>query len=181
MQRVGARQSPQHTRLRCQMRPASVTPLQRLWQAAPRQHGRAVAAGKRIACSHAVYCLHGKRAGVPATASSCALERQTAARAQGHHQALGRWPLRPERPQCLRYSVHAVDTVGAGDAFASGYGAAVLAGHSLADALQWGNACGAYLASQAGVLGALPSAERLRAMLSQPGVPIPALLLLANA
>jgi ribokinase len=77
-------------------------------------------------------------------------------------------------------SVYSVDTVGAGDAFASGYCAAVLAEHSLAYALQWGNACGAYLASQAGVLGALPSAGKLRAMLSQPGVPIPALLLLAN-
>jgi ribokinase len=75
-------------------------------------------------------------------------------------------------------SVHAVDTVGAGDAFASGYCAAVLTGRSLADALQWGNACGAYLASQAGVLGALPSAAKLSEMLSQPGLPIPALVLL---
>jgi ribokinase len=78
-------------------------------------------------------------------------------------------------------SVQAVDTVGAGDAFASGYCAAVLARRSLAEALVWGNACGAYLASQAGVLGALPGAEKLRAMLSQSGLPIPALLLLANA
>jgi ribokinase len=72
--------------------------------------------------------------------------------------------------------VQAVDTVGAGDAFASGYCAAVLAGRSLADALQWGNACGAYLASQPGVLGALPNAETLSAILSQPSLPAAALL-----
>jgi ribokinase len=77
-------------------------------------------------------------------------------------------------------SVQAVDTVGAGDAFASGYCAAVLGGRGLADALQWGNACGAYVASQTGVLGALPNAEKLSAMLCQPGLPVPALLLLAN-
>ncbi len=77
-------------------------------------------------------------------------------------------------------SVQAVDTVGAGDAFASGYCAAVLARRSLADALQWGNACGAHVATQAGVLGALPNAERLSAMLGQPGLPIPVLLLLAD-
>jgi ribokinase len=77
-------------------------------------------------------------------------------------------------------SVQAVDTVGAGDAFASGYCAAVLAGRSLADALQWGNACGAYLASQAGVLGALPDELKLNAMLSQPDLPMPARLPLAQ-
>ena len=77
-------------------------------------------------------------------------------------------------------SVQAVDTVGAGDAFASGYCAAVLAGRSVAQALQWGNACGAYLASQAGVLEALPGAAKLRAMLSQPGLLTPTLLSLAQ-
>ncbi len=76
--------------------------------------------------------------------------------------------------------VQVVDTVGAGDAFASGYCAAVLAGCSLADALQWGNACGAYLASQAGVLGALPDGLKLNAMLSQPDLPKPARLALAH-
>lgn len=76
--------------------------------------------------------------------------------------------------------VAAVDTVGAGDAFASGYCTAVLAGLSLAQALQWGNACGAHVASQAGVLGALPSAEQLQAMRSQPGLPAPTKLVLAS-
>jgi ribokinase len=72
--------------------------------------------------------------------------------------------------------VQAVDTVGAGDAFASGYCAAVLAGRSVADALVWGNACGAYLASQSGVLEALPDAQRLRTLLDQPGLPTPSVL-----
>lgn len=72
--------------------------------------------------------------------------------------------------------VQAVDTVGAGDAFASGYCAAVLAGCGLADALQWGNACGAHVASQAGVLEALPGAEKLQTMLGQAGVAVPSML-----
>jgi ribokinase len=59
----------------------------------------------------------------------------------------------------------AVDTVGAGDAFASGYCAAKLAGKELAEALRWGNVCGGYLASQAGVLGALPNAAMLSTLL----------------
>jgi ribokinase len=68
-------------------------------------------------------------------------------------------------------TVQAVDTVGAGDAFASGYCAAVLAQRSLADALQWGNACGAHLASLSGVLGALPDAATLHKLLQQAGLP----------
>ncbi len=63
-------------------------------------------------------------------------------------------------------AVHAVDTVGAGDAFASGYCAAVLAGHSVLDALRWGNACGAHVASKAGVLDALPGADMLARVLA---------------
>jgi ribokinase len=77
-------------------------------------------------------------------------------------------------------SVLAVDTVGAGDAFASGYCAAVLAGASLANALVWGNACGAYLASQAGVLDALPDEKRLHALLAVPDLPHAVVLQLAT-
>ncbi len=61
--------------------------------------------------------------------------------------------------------ITAVDTVGAGDAFASGYCAAVLAGHGLQEALTWGNACGAHVASLAGVLDALPTAQVLHQQL----------------
>jgi ribokinase len=67
--------------------------------------------------------------------------------------------------------VHVVDTVGAGDAFASGYCSAMLAGHSLAQALVWGNLCGAHVASRAGVLQALPDAAQLQILLAHPQVP----------
>jgi ribokinase len=63
--------------------------------------------------------------------------------------------------------IDAVDTVGAGDAFASGYCAASLAGHDLPLSLRWGNVCGAYLASQPGVLGALPNSALLSELLGQ--------------
>ena len=65
--------------------------------------------------------------------------------------------------------VRAVDTVGAGDAFASGYCAAVLAGEPLPAALLWGNLCGAHVARQRGVLQALPGPARLRARLQRAG------------
>lgn len=65
-------------------------------------------------------------------------------------------------------AIKAVDTVGAGDAFASGYCAAVLAGHDLPTALSWGNACGAHVAAQSGVLDALPDAKCLQALLQAP-------------
>jgi ribokinase len=70
-------------------------------------------------------------------------------------------------------AVQTIDSVGAGDAFASGYCAALLVGRNLPEALQWGNACGAHLASQAGVLGALPGADTLHPILQKPGLPKP--------
>ncbi len=68
-------------------------------------------------------------------------------------------------------AITAVDTVGAGDAFASAYCSAVLAGHSLAEALRWGNAGGAQVASRAGVLDALPDATGLAQQLASGAVP----------
>lgn len=62
--------------------------------------------------------------------------------------------------------IRAVDTVGAGDAFASGYCAATLEGLSLPQAMRWGNACGAHLAAQAGVLDALPRRAELDRLLA---------------
>ena len=61
--------------------------------------------------------------------------------------------------------VRTVDTVGAGDAFASGYCRAVLAGQSLPDALAWGNLCGGHVAARRGALTALPQAEELASWL----------------
>ena len=62
-------------------------------------------------------------------------------------------------------TIDPVDTVGAGDAFASGYLRATLRGEPLPGALVWGNRCGAHVAAQAGVLGALPDARQLAALL----------------
>lgn len=59
-------------------------------------------------------------------------------------------------------AIEVVDTLGAGDGFASGYCAAVLAGQPLAEALAWGNLCGAQVASRHGVLQALPGVDWLR-------------------
>lgn len=58
-------------------------------------------------------------------------------------------------------SVEALDSVGAGDAFAAGYCAALLKGMPLPAALQQASICGAYMVSQRGVVNALPTVEQL--------------------
>ncbi len=54
------------------------------------------------------------------------------------------------------FPIEAVDSVGAGDAFASGFCIALCRGAPLAQALQAGNACGALVTSRLGVLDVLP-------------------------
>lgn len=66
-----------------------------------------------------------------------------------------------ERVQAPGFAVDAVDTVGCGDAFSSALCVALAHGHSMAQALRQANACGALLASQAGVLNALPKHDAL--------------------
>lgn len=63
------------------------------------------------------------------------------------------------------FPVRAVDTIGAGDAFLGGVLAALARGLSLAAGLRWGAACGALVASRAGVLDALPDQAALAAFL----------------
>lgn len=58
------------------------------------------------------------------------------------------------------------DTIGAGDAFASGFCVALLKHLSLSQALHYGNACGAIVASQHGVLEALQSVDLVEAFLA---------------
>lgn len=66
-------------------------------------------------------------------------------------------------------AVHAVDTVGAGDAFAAGFVAMWIAClnagqsalQSCQEALEQGQICGAHMASTRGVLGALPTAAQM--------------------
>jgi ribokinase len=82
--------------------------------------------------------------------------------------------LAPSTAACWYAPAHtitATDTVGAGDAFASGYCAALMAGHAVPTALQWGNACGAQVASCVGVLDALPGADTLQQWLAQADAP----------
>lgn len=57
--------------------------------------------------------------------------------------------------------VQALDTVGAGDAFAAGYAAALLEQLPFGEALQRASACAAYMVSRCGVLDALPTPEQL--------------------
>jgi ribokinase len=64
------------------------------------------------------------------------------------------------------FEVTAVDTVGAGDAFASALCVALAQGMPLSQALRYGNACGARMASHFGVLDALPSQAALQAFMA---------------
>jgi ribokinase len=95
---------------------------------------------------------------------------------------LGRWgALAFERSGSVWLAaapaVQAIDSVGAGDAFACGFCCGLLA-HSdlpaeqaLAFALRAGNACGAYLVTQTGVLTALPGSMRLAQLLEKTDLP----------
>lgn len=54
------------------------------------------------------------------------------------------------------------DTIGAGDAFAAGYLAALLRGQNVAEALAFANLCGGYMAAHSGVLAVLPTRAQLQ-------------------
>jgi ribokinase len=66
-------------------------------------------------------------------------------------------------------SIHAVDTVGAGDAFACGYLLAWQKGKPFDQCLAWGNASGAWMASHRGVLGVLAQKNQIEQMLLKHG------------
>jgi ribokinase len=63
------------------------------------------------------------------------------------------------------FEVQAVDTVGAGDAFASGLIASLVAGESLEDALACAAACGALTSRRFGAFDSFPTAASLSAFL----------------
>ena len=63
------------------------------------------------------------------------------------------------------FPVNAVDSVGAGDAFASGFVVDVCRGGPIDHALRTGNACGALVTSRLGVLAALPHQAAIGAFL----------------
>ncbi len=68
------------------------------------------------------------------------------------------------------FSVEAVDTVAAGDAFNGGLAVALAEGYSLRDAVVWGAAAGALTATKAGAQPSLPDRETLEAFLKAQGV-----------
>lgn len=65
------------------------------------------------------------------------------------------------------FSVKAVDTVAAGDAFNGGLAAALSQGYSLREAVTWGAATGALSATKAGAQSSLPTRETVETFLQQ--------------
>lgn len=79
----------------------------------------------------------------------------------------GEWIISPA------FAVAAVDTLGAGDAFAAALCVALARGDTLPQALQFANACGAIVAQQPGVLGALPDAAQVSTFMRQRQATLP--------
>jgi ribokinase len=79
---------------------------------------------------------------------------------------------RPERAQPA-FSVEAVDTTGAGDAFCGALGARLAAGDDIDAAVRWAAAAGALATTVAGAVPSLPSADAVAAVLSGAGPPPP--------
>lgn len=77
------------------------------------------------------------------------------------------WPAHAATPSHhAARRVQAVDTTGCGDAFAAAWCDGQARGLPAAEALSWAQAAGAWVATQQGVLDALPSRERLQAWLA---------------
>lgn len=64
------------------------------------------------------------------------------------------------------FPVDAIDNIGAGDAFAAGYLAAMIRGGSLNENLSWASALGAWAVSTAGDWEGLPTLDELKAFLN---------------
>ena len=63
------------------------------------------------------------------------------------------------------YKVNAVDTTAAGDAFIGGFSYIVGQGGAIAEAMRFGNACGALAASQNGAQASLPKLDQVKEMI----------------
>lgn len=75
---------------------------------------------------------------------------------------------------CARpaHSIRVVDTTGAGDSFAAGFVHGYTEGHSLAECLDFGNACGAMCAMAAGGTTGQPTMHQLKQFLQSSGTSI---------
>ncbi|HWK48058.1 MAG TPA: ribokinase [Stellaceae bacterium] len=65
------------------------------------------------------------------------------------------------------FPIEAIDTLGAGDAFAAGLAVGIAEGREWTDILSFANACGAILAGKLGVFDAFPNRSAVNAFLSQ--------------
>jgi len=65
------------------------------------------------------------------------------------------------------FSITPVDTTAAGDAFVGGFAVALAEGHTLADAVRWGNAAGALAATKLGAQPSLPTRQALLDLLQE--------------
>lgn len=67
------------------------------------------------------------------------------------------------------YPVKTVDCTGSGDAFASAFCSELAQNQPLEHALRYGNAAGAFVASQTGVLNSMPTHKQLLAFIKSSG------------
>jgi len=65
------------------------------------------------------------------------------------------------------FTVTAVDTTAAGDAFMGGLSLALAEGHSLAEGIRWGNAAGALAATQLGAQPSLPTRRAVEKLMTE--------------
>jgi sugar/nucleoside kinase (ribokinase family) len=65
------------------------------------------------------------------------------------------------------FNIQQVDATGAGDAFGCGLVWALLRGHTIAEALRYGNAAGAIVAAHRGIFDILPNAAELDTWITQ--------------
>jgi ribokinase len=71
---------------------------------------------------------------------------------------------------CPAFAVDVVDTTGAGDAFCGALAARLAAGDELQRAVRWAAAAGALATTVVGAVPAQPTADRIRDLMSRPGV-----------
>jgi ribokinase len=108
------------------------------------------------------------RAATPAIAALLAGGLELLVVTLGEHGAVAFRPGQPPLRQPA-FAVAAVDTVGAGDAFAAGLMAGLLAQRPLGEALRQAAACGALATGQFGAFDAFPSARALADFLDGAG------------
>lgn len=72
-----------------------------------------------------------------------------------------------ERLQIPALNINPVDTTAAGDAFVGGFAVALAEGHTLVDAVRWGNAAGALAATRLGAQPSLPTRQALLEKLNE--------------